>query len=112
MAFTKAMKAMKGARKSTVARGVGAKARVFSGQKVKTSGGLDKSQLKKNKRGKVVSKAASENGKKRFVKNGLKAWSDAVKQARKEMGLTGFVAIKGKSPQGKALYAKAKSLLA
>merc|ERR1719230_1376154 len=63
-------------------------------------------------RGKVVSKARSDHGKKLFVKNGLKAWSEAIKKARKALGLTGFVAIKGRSAQGKALYVKAKSLAA
>merc|ERR1712000_602270 len=98
-------------RKSTIAKGHGAKARVFAGVKAKTIGGLNKGQLKKNKQGKVVSKAMSDNAKKLFVKNGLKDWADAVKGARKSLGLKGFVAIKGKSAQGKALYAKAKSLL-
>merc|ERR1711879_195973 len=106
------MKAMKSGKKSTIAKGRGAKARVFSGKKAKTSGGLTKGDLKKNKLGKVVSKAASDRAKKNFAKSGLKAWSDAVKNARKALGLTGFVAIGGKTPQGRALYAKAKSLSA
>ena len=108
MAFMKAMKAKKGSKRSIVARGRGAKARVFAGSKEKTSSGLQKSGLKKNKFGKVVSKAASAHSKKLFVKNGLQAWSDAVKGARKQLGFTGFVAIRGKSAKGKALYAKAK----
>merc|ERR1712137_1094567 len=92
-------------------QGHGAKARVFSGKKAKTQSCLTKDKLIKNKRGKVVSKKASAAGKKNWVKNGLKARSGAVKKARKELGLTGFVAIGGKSAAGKALYAKAKSLL-
>merc|ERR1719491_1436823 len=84
------MKAMKKA-KSVVARGHGAKARVFSGKKAKTSGNLTKDKLTRNKAGKVVSKAASAHAKKAYVKNGLKAWADAVKKARKELGITGFV---------------------
>merc|ERR1712157_660709 len=96
-------KAMKAKKVSVIAKGTGAKARVFSGKKSKTQSGLTKDKLIKNKRGKVVSK--------KWVENGLKAWSDAVKKARKELGLTGFVAIGGKSAAGKALYAKAKSLL-
>jgi hypothetical protein len=110
MAFMKAM--TKGSKSSIVARGRGAKARVFAGTKVKTSSGLQKSGLKKNKAGKVVSKAASAHAKKMFVKNGLQAWSTAVQGARKQLGLKGFVAIKGKSAQGKALYAAAKALVA
>lgn len=108
----KAMKTMKASKRSTIAKGRGAKARVFSGAKVKTSGGLAKSQLKTNKRGKVVSKAASDRAKKTFVKNGLAAWSAAVKGARKKLGLKGFVAIRGKTAEGKKLYAEAKALLA
>merc|ERR1712061_42971 len=106
-----AMKAMKAKRVSIIARGRGARAKVFSGRKEKTGTGLTKSELIKNKAGKVVSKKASAHAKRQWVKNGLKAWADAVKKARKELGLTGFVAIGGKSAAGKALYAKAKSLL-
>merc|ERR1719158_662711 len=109
MAFMKVMKSRKG--KSNIARGRGAKSRVFKGSKSKTGGGLVKSDLKKNKSGKIVSRAASDRAKKSFVKNGLKAWSDAIKGARKALGLKGFVAIKGKSAQGKALYTKAKELM-
>merc|ERR1719324_1368533 len=105
------MKSMKSMKKSGVASGHGAKARVFSGKKAKTSGGLTKGDLKVNKNGKVVSKAASDRAKKMFEKNGLKEWCMAIKKARKELGLTGFVAIKGRTAQGKALYAKAKAIL-
>merc|ERR1712190_292069 len=108
----KSMKvAMKAKKVSIVAKGRGAKARVFSGKKAKTQSGLTKDKLMRNKHGKVVSKAQSAHAKKNWMKNGLKAWSEAVKKARKELGLTGFVAIGGKSAAGKALYAKAKSLL-
>merc|ERR1719390_249034 len=99
MKATRTMKAMK--KKSIVAVGWGAKARVFSGTKVKTSGGLQKTDLIKNKRGKVVSRAASLHGKKIFVKSGLKKWCDAIKAARKSLGYTGFVAIGGKSAKGR-----------
>merc|ERR1712039_171457 len=91
-----AMKVMKAKKVSVIARGRGARARVLSGKKQKTGAGLTKDKLMRKKAG---------------LKNGLKAWADAVKKARKELGLTGFVAIGGKSAAGKALYAKAKSLL-
>merc|ERR1712066_1019810 len=107
----KAMKVMKAKAKSVIAKGKRGKASVFSGRKQKTVSGLTKDKLMKNKAGKVVSKKASAAAKARYVKNGLKAWADAVKKARKELNLTGFVAIGGKSAAGKALYAKAKSLL-
>merc|ERR1712066_466895 len=102
---------MKKKTKSVIAKGKRAKSSVFAGRKMKTSGGLTRDKLVKNKRGKVVSKAASAAGKKRFVASGLGRWNKAVQAARKELGLRGFVAVGGKSAQGKALYAKAKALL-
>merc|ERR1719204_6108 len=104
-------KAMKKAKKvSIVAKGTRAKSSVFSGSKQKTSGGLTKDGLMRNKLGRVVSKKASALGKKRFAD--IKAWADAVKAARKALGVSGFVAIGGKSAAGKALYAKAKTIMA
>merc|ERR1711988_457653 len=99
-------KAMK---KSNVAKGKRAKSSVFRGTKAKTSGGLTKDKLTKNKAGKVVSKAMSAASKKRYAK-GIGLWNKAVQSARKELGIKGFQAVGGKSAQGKALYAKAKSL--
>merc|ERR1711920_316063 len=108
-----AMKAMK-AKKTTMKamkKGMMARASVFNGRKVKTATGLTKANLTKNKHGKIVSKARSANSKKAFANSPLKKWADAVKAARKALNLKGFVAIGGKSAQGKALYAKAKTLL-
>merc|ERR1719159_927145 len=120
-AMKKGMKAMKKAMKmkamkkkktvSVIAKGKMSKASVFAGHKKKTMSGLTKDKLMKNKNGRIVSKAASAAGKKKWVKNGLKAWADAVKAARKDLKCKGFVAIGGKTPAGKALYAKAKALL-
>ena len=62
----------------------------------------------KNKRGKIVSRKASSAAKKRFSKF-LAPWNSAVTKARKALNLKGFVAINGKTAQGRALYAKAKS---
>merc|ERR1719476_347757 len=119
MKSMKAMKAMKSAMKSMrrmkamkvskVAKGKRAKNSVFRGTKEKTSGGLKKSDLMKNKRGKVVSKkrsASSKNGKggKKIAK-----WAAAFKAARKAMGVKGFVPCGGKTNQGKALLAKTRS---
>merc|ERR1712137_541364 len=96
-------KAMKKAMNvSKVAKGKRAKSSVFRGTKVKTSGGLTKEKLTKNKNGKVVSKAASAAAKKRFAKT-LGSWNKAVQTARKELGIKGFCAVGGKSAQGKAL---------
>merc|ERR1712174_144227 len=103
---TTTMKAMKKVMKAKRAR-----AAVFNGSKVKTATGLTKDKLIKSKSGRIVSKARSQIAKKAFANSGLKKWADAVKAARKALNLKGFVAIGGKSATGKALYAKAKTLL-
>merc|ERR1711971_21982 len=79
MKAMKGMKVMKAKRVSIIAKGKRAKSAVFRGSKVKTSGGMTKDKLMKNKFGKVVSKAKSAASKKRFAAGGLKAWCDAVK---------------------------------
>merc|ERR1712176_903389 len=108
----KSMKAMKKVKKvSIIARGKRAKASVFNGKKEKTVGGLTKATLIKSKSGKIVSKAASACAKKNWAQSALKKWIDAVKQARKQLGVKGFCAVNGKTAQGKALYAKAKAIL-
>merc|ERR1712060_121733 len=91
-------------RVSKVAKGRGAKARVLSGSKAKTVGGLTAASLTRSKTGKVVAKKA-------FQSSPLKVWADACKKARKALGLTGFVPMGGKTAAGKALLAKAKSLM-
>merc|ERR1712032_1596500 len=101
----------KAKRVSIIAKGKLAKSAVFSGRKEKTTSGLKKSDLIKSKTGKVVSKKASARAKRVYANSGLKKWADACKKARKELGLKGFVAIGGKSAEGRALYAKVKSLL-
>merc|ERR1719414_1903293 len=102
---------MKVKRASIIARGKLAKALVFRGSKQKTPGGLTKDTLTKSKTGKIVSKAKSARAKKNFANSALKKWIDAVKTARKHLNITGFCAVGGKTAQGKALHAKAKSLL-
>merc|ERR1719433_2234686 len=119
----KAMKAMKMAKKmyamkmkkmamkkSIVAKGKRGKSSVFRGTKVKTSGGLKKSDLKKNKQGKVVSVQASNAAKKGKGYKKIMAWSAATKAARKALGIKGFCAVGGSSAKGKALLAKVRSL--
>merc|ERR1719399_2035335 len=106
----KVMKTMKAApmkksmkkRVSKIAKGRFAKSLVLKGKKVKTVGGLLAKDLKKNKRGKVVSKKASAFG----AKN---KWIAAVTKARKALGIKGFHVIGGKSAKGVALLKKAKS---
>merc|ERR1712050_304338 len=107
----KAMK-KKAMKVSKIAKGKRAKSSVFRGTKEKTSGGLTKASLTKSKSGKIVSKASSVAAKKKFATSALKKWVDAVKKARKELGIKKFCPVGGKTAQGKALYAKAKSILA
>merc|ERR1712196_458313 len=102
------MKVMKAKRVSAIAKGSRAKSAVFAGRKIKTVGGLTKASLVMNSRGKIVSKKSSAFGKKQY-KN-ISGWTKAVASARKALALTGFVAVNGKTSQGKALYAKAKSI--
>ena len=99
-----------GERVSIIAKGKVAKALVFRGSKERTTGGLNKAALMKNKRGKVVSKKASATGKRAYKH--IQAWTQAVKAARKELKVTGFVAVGGKTQEGKAIYVKAKAILA
>merc|ERR1719324_248188 len=91
---------------SIIAKGVQARSQVLKGKRVKTSGGLTKDMLMKNKRGKVVSKKAHAAGKKLYA--GVKKWTECVINARKALGMKGFVAINGKKPEGKKLYAGVK----
>eukprot|EP00927_Polykrikos_kofoidii_P080271 TRINITY_DN77141_c0_g1_i1.p1 TRINITY_DN77141_c0_g1~~TRINITY_DN77141_c0_g1_i1.p1 ORF type:complete len:194 (+),score=46.00 TRINITY_DN77141_c0_g1_i1:67-582(+) len=104
----KAMKAMKAMRVKKVAKGRMAKALVLRGSKEKTVSGLTSDMLMKNKRGKVVSKRASAAGSRRYRQ--IEGWVDALMAAREALNFRGFVAINGKSLQGKALYVKSKAL--
>merc|ERR1711897_2076 len=113
MKATKAMKAMKAKKAmkkktSVIGKGKLAKAQVFRGKKAKTASGLTKASLVKSKSGKIVSKKKSDLSKRNFAKSALKKWMDAVKVARKELRISGFCPVGGKTAQGKALYAKVK----
>lgn len=63
---------------------------------------MTRDDLIKNASGKIVSKKASEAAKKR--KTGIIKWTEAVKKARTELGVTGFAAVK----KGSDLYEKAQ----
>merc|ERR1719164_316112 len=104
MAAMKAMRAMKKKAVSKIAKGKFAKSVVFRGTKSKTLSGLTKSDLVKNKRGKIVTKKQVAAGKKAYAN--VKGWVAACQKARKALGIKGFVAIK----KGSALYKKAKEL--
>merc|ERR1712107_31695 len=111
----KAMKSMlrmkKAKRMGVIAKGKLARSTVFRGTKEKTKTGMTKAMLIKNKNGKIVSKKASAYAKKMYATSGAKKWAEALRAARKALSIKGFVAIGGKTAQGKALYAKTKALL-
>merc|ERR1719432_297911 len=65
-------------KKSVIAKGKLAKVMVLRGSKVKTSGGLKKENLKKNKTGRVVSKKASDRAKKAYAGSRFQKWVKAV----------------------------------
>merc|ERR1712072_340088 len=91
---------------SKIAKGKRGRVQVFKGSNEKTYTGLKKTDLIKNKRGRIVSKKQSILGKKNFSKT-IGAWAQACKKARLALKIKGFVAIKKGSP----LYIKAKELL-
>merc|ERR1711862_919278 len=66
---------------------------------------LKKADLLKSKSGRIVSKVKSMLAKKRYA-SGVGKWTKAVQKARKEMGVTGFVAIK----KGKGILHRVKVL--
>jgi len=82
----------------------GSMRRVWSGTVDRTKGGLTKKDLCLNKRGKVVSKKKLKASQKNFKNSALSRWVSATQKARKELGLTGFVACK----KGSAFYKLAK----
>merc|ERR1719300_2228705 len=102
-----AMKSMKkkAMKVSKVAKGKRAKSSVFRGTKEKTSSGLKKTDLMKNKYGKIVSKKSSARAKKDY-QNGQRLSN----KQKKSMGIKGFQIIGGKTSKGQALLKKARSL--
>ena len=82
------------AKKAKKPKTVGKKWQVWKGTRVKTVGGLTKKDLMLNKNGKAVSKKASSRAKKNMKNNGIGKWCAAIKQARKELNLQGFVPCK------------------
>mmetsp|Transcript_29713 Transcript_29713/g.47874 ORF Transcript_29713/g.47874 Transcript_29713/m.47874 type:complete len:514 (-) Transcript_29713:177-1718(-) len=69
---------------------------------------LGKDDLMRNSQGKIVSKRASESAKRRMQANGNRfgKWTDAVKRAKEELGLKGFVKVK----KGTDVYEKAQAI--
>ena len=101
-------KVVKGKCAAKVARGRCAKALVLSGRRERTAGGLKADMLMRNRSGKVVSKRASAAGRRNFAK--IEPWLQAVMTARECLRVTGFVAINGRTLQGKALYVKSRAI--
>merc|ERR1719510_1213522 len=105
----KAPKAVRRARKAkrvTKKSQTGTKRMVWNGTKVYTTSGFTKKDLCLSKSGRVMTKKQYKHGQV-MKKTG---WIQACAKARKELGITGFV-IMNRGPQGKALYAKAKSFM-
>merc|ERR1711976_925088 len=91
---------------SAIAKGKLMRAVVFIGRKQKTASGHKKSDLMKSRSGKIITKAQHAAGKKAYGR--IKAWTVACQKAKKELGVTGFVALK----KGSALYKKTKEIYA
>ena len=85
-----AMKAMKAMKKKPISAKL-ARRHAFAGKITKTKTGLTKSDLVKNKSGRVVSKKASLRGKR-------SPWIAAVQKARAALKIKGFSAIKKGTP--------------
>ena len=104
-AMRAAMRAMKAKKRvSKIARGKFSRSVVFRGNKDKTVGGLKNNDLLKSKSGKIVSKKASAAGMRAYKR--ISGWTKAVQQARKQLKVKGFVAVK----KGTPLYKLAKDL--
>ena len=91
----------------------GSKAEVFHGTAKYTKGGLTKKDLKIIDDGygnyRYKSKKQQAAGKK---KNSFRAkWAKAMKKARKELGLEGFVPVGGKTREGKALLKRIRQIM-
>merc|ERR1712193_574276 len=84
-----AMKAMRAKKKtvSKIAKGSHAKSVVFRGTKAKTTGGLTKSDLVKNKNGKIVSKKSLAHGKKGTWFEGLRRYQEGLSSLPEGQGV-------------------------
>ena len=89
-----------------VATGAYAKASVLAGRKEKTPSNLKEDDLKKNHKGKVVTKSASAAGeaKRKYIQE----WIAAVRAARQQLCIVGFCPVGGKTARGKRLLKVAR----
>ena len=90
---------------SEVANRSQAKAQVLAGRQAQTFSGLKAADLCKNKKGKVVSKRASEAGKQKIEK--IRRWTEAVRTAKQELTIHGFCPVGGRTARGCKLHKKA-----
>lgn len=91
----------------------GSKAEVFHGTARYTKGGLIKKDIKLIDDGygnyRYKSKRQQAAGKK---KNSFRAkWAKAMKKARKELDMEGFVPVGGKTREGKALLKRIRQIM-
>ena len=99
--MAKAMRAMKAMRAKKPVSARLAKRHAFFGKIGKTATGLKKTDLVKNKTGRIVSRKRSAMGKKN-------KWIVAVGKARAFLKIKGFAVVK----KGTPLYKKAKECMA
>jgi hypothetical protein len=88
----------------------GSRRQVMNGTVAKTSGGLAKDDLKKNKAGKIVSKKSSQASSKRYAKNDkLKAWNALVMSVYKKMGGKGAKSLSAAMKEASRLRKSGKT---
>ncbi|CAD7974590.1 unnamed protein product [Amoebophrya sp. A120] len=97
-------------RSSKVAYGKYGKSIVKKGHKKQTGGGLVAADLSRNKKGKVVQASRSILAKE--TQTHIASWAKATKQAKRALGLTGFVPVGGKSQTGQQLLAEVRRIYA
>ena len=102
------MQTPKKTRKGSIfAKGRRAKETVFRGGRFKTIGGLRQPDLMRSttrNRGKIVSKKNHDKGKDAYPQ--IESWTRAIQQARRELAVQGFVAVK----KGQPLHTRAKEI--
>ena len=95
--------------KPGAASGARAKTQVFKGSRDQTASGQKKEDLRKSKKGKVVSKKASLAGQQKYEY--IRKWTQSIQTAKSELAIVGFCPVGGKTKQGKQLYKKAREVL-
>lgn len=83
-------------------KNMGSRRQVMSGTALHTKGGLKKKDLKK-KDGRIISREKSKNATKNKA---LSDWRNAMKKARKDLGITKFELVK----KGSKLYKLTKKI--